>query len=119
MKFLHNDPLLKDRRRELRRNQTEAEKAFWANVRCRQFHGMRFLRQYSVGPYILDFYCPSLKLAVELDGGHHNRPENLDYDEARSAYLAAYGVEVQRFWNHDVMKNIQGVLAKLEEKLEH
>jgi hypothetical protein len=63
MKYLFNDPVLKHRRRELRENQTNAENAFWAHVRNRQFHGMRFLRQYSVGPYILDFYPPSQKAA--------------------------------------------------------
>ena len=117
MKFLHNDPTLKERRRELRRNQTEAEKAFWTHVRNSQFHGMRFFRQYSVGPYILDFYCPGLKLAVELDGGQHNLQENLEYDEARSEFLEANGITVLRFWNHDVLLNVQSVLAKVEEKI--
>ena len=74
MKFLRNDPALKERRRELRQNQTDAERAFWARVRNRQFFGMRFFRQFSVGPYVLDFYCPALQLAVELDGGRITRP---------------------------------------------
>jgi len=117
MKFLNNDPLLKNRRRELRLNQTEAEKSFWAHIRNRQFHGKRFFRQYSVGPYILDFYCPGLKLAVELDGGQHNQQENREYDEARSAYLEANGIDVLRFWNHDVLLDIQSVLARVEERV--
>ena len=117
MKFLRNDPELKDRRRELRRNQTEAEKAFWAHVRNRQFHGVRFFRQYSVGPYILDFYCSGLKLAVELDGGRHNLRENMVYDAARSDYLAANDIKVLRFWNHDVLMDIESVLARLEERI--
>ncbi len=77
---LRNDPALKQRRRELRRNQTDAEKSFWANVRNKQFFGLKFFRQYSIGPYILDFYCPALKLAVELDGGQHLQCENQEYD---------------------------------------
>jgi len=117
MKFLHNDPALKDRRRELRRNQTEAEKALWAHVRNRQFHGMRFFRQFSVGLYILDFFCPGSNLAVELDGGQHNQQENMEYDAARSEYLEANGIAVLRFWNNDVLLNIESVLAKLEEKI--
>ena len=96
MKFIRNDPLLKQRRRELRRNQTEAEKTFWARVRNRQFYRMRFFRQYSVGPYIVDFYCPKLKLAIELDGGQHARNDNLESDAARSAYLKAQGIDVMR-----------------------
>ena len=62
MRFLRNDPTLKQRRRELRRNQSDAERAFWAKVRDKQFFGMKFFRQYSVGPYILDFYCPTSPL---------------------------------------------------------
>ncbi|ABQ28261.1 endonuclease domain-containing protein [Geotalea uraniireducens] len=117
MKFLRNDPSLKERRRELRRNQTEAEKIFWAHVRNGQFHGLKFFRQYSVGPYILDFYSPFNKLAVELDGGQHNQAEIREYDAARSEYLNAHGIEVLRFWNHDVLLDVQSVLSRVEEKL--
>ncbi len=103
MKFTLNNPTLKQRRQELRCNQTDAEKAFWKKIRNRQFHGIRFCRQYSVGPYILDFYCPSLKLAIELDGGQHTHDDNQDYDAARSSYLKAHRIEVMRFWNHEVL----------------
>jgi len=113
MKFLRNDPTLKPRRRELRRNQTEAEKALWVHLRNMRFHGMKFFRQYSIGPYILDFYSPTLKLAIELDGGQHNQPENKEYDSARSEYLKAQGVEVTRFWDNEVLHDIQSVLAGL------
>jgi len=117
MKFLRNDPTLKQRRRELRRNQTEAEKTLWAQLRNKQFYRMKFFRQYSIGPYILDFYCPTIKLAVELDGGQHNQCENKEYDAVRSQYLKAQGIEVVRFWNHEVLLDIQSVLAGLALKL--
>ena len=119
MKFLRNDPALKQRRQELRINQTKAEKTFWAHVRNRQFYGMRFFRQYSVGPYILDFYCPALKLAVELDGGQHTESENREreYDVARSEYLKARHIEVMRFWNHEVLLDAGSILMKLREKV--
>ena len=117
MKFLRNDPTLKPRRRELRRNETDAEKVLWAHLRSKQFHGMKFFRQYSKGPYILDFYCPTAKLAVELDGGQHNQYENKQYDESRSEYLKAQGIEVTRFWNHEVLLDIQSVLAGLALKV--
>lgn len=117
MKFIRNDPLLKQRRRELRRNQTEAEKAFWARVRNRQFYRMRFFRQYSVGPYIVDFYCPKLKLAIELDGGQHARDDNLEYDAARSAYLKAQGIDVIRFWNHEALHDMESVLVQMAKKI--
>ena len=76
---------------------------------------MRFFRQYSIGPYILDFYCPAMKLAIELDGGQHNQCENKEYDAARSDYLKAQGIEVIRFWNHEVLLDMQSVLTRLTE----
>jgi very-short-patch-repair endonuclease len=78
---------------------------------------MRFFRQYSIGPDILDFYCPTLKLAVELDGGQHNECENREYDDARSEYLRAQDIEVMRFWNHDILTNINSILSKLAERI--
>lgn len=117
MNFLKNDPILKDRRRELRRNQTDAERAFWAKIRNKQFLGMKFFRQYSFGSYILDFYCPEKKLAVELDGGQHNQPEDREYDAVRTNYLNAHGVEVVRLWNNEVLGEMDGVLACLELKV--
>ena len=113
MKFLRNDPTLKQRRRELRRDQSDAEKALWAKVRNKQFFGIKFFRQYSIGPYILDFYCPMVKLAVELDGGQHNQTDNIEYDTARSEYLKAQGIDVIRFWDNEVLLDIEGVLSKL------
>jgi len=115
MNFLKNDPYLKDRRRKLRRGQTAAEKAFWERVRNGQFHGLKFFRQYSVGPYILDFYCPARKIAVELDGGQHNLPDGREYDAERTAYLSGHGIEVVRFWNNEVLQEMEGVLMKLEQ----
>ena len=117
MKFLRNDPTLKQRRRELRRNQTNAEMALWAKVRNKQFFGMRFFRQYSIGPYILDFYCPTVKLAVELDGGQHNQSDNREYDAGRSEYLKAQGIDVMRFWDNEVLLDVQNVLSKLALKV--
>jgi very-short-patch-repair endonuclease len=74
---------------------------------------MKFFRQYSIGPYILDSYCPTLKLAVELDGGQHNQCENKEYDSTRSEYLKVQEIDVIRFWNHEVLLDVQSVLAEL------
>ena len=117
MKFIRNDPSLKHRRMELRRNQTDAEKLFWMRIRNRQFYGMKFFRQYSTGPYILDFYCPKLKLAIELDGGQHTHEDNLEYDAERSAYLKSQGIDVIRFWNHEVLQDTDNVLAMIAQKI--
>lgn len=116
MKYLHNDPTLKHRRRALRKNQTDAEKALWAHLRNKQFHGLRFFRQYSIGSYILDFYCPSIKVAIELDGGQHNETGGKAYDALRSEYLKDKGINVLRFWNNEVLLNMDGILYKVEEK---
>lgn len=78
---------------------------------------MKFFRQYSIGPYILDFYCPTLKLAIELDGGQHNQFKNKKYDGARSEYLKAQGVDVIRFWDNEVLIDMQSVLAELAIKV--
>jgi very-short-patch-repair endonuclease len=117
MKFLRNDPVLKQRRRELRRNQSDAERALWAKLRSRQLLGMKFFRQYSIGPYILDFYCPTVKLAVELDGGQHNQSDNKEHDASRSDFLKAQGIDVMRFWDNEVLFDIQSVLSTLALKV--
>jgi very-short-patch-repair endonuclease len=117
MKPLRNAPALKQRRRELRLNQTEAEKALWKHLRNKQLYGVKFFRQFSVGPYILDFYCPQLRLAIELDGGQHTEEDAREYDAARSAYLQAQGIDVMRFWNHDVLNQTESVLRKIFEKV--
>ncbi|MBI5056378.1 MAG: endonuclease domain-containing protein [Nitrospirae bacterium] len=117
MKFIRNNPTFKERRQELRRNQTDAEKILWYQLRNKRFHGTKFFRQYSVGAYILDFYSPELSLAIELDGGQHAEKEKQEYDEARSDYLKGHRIEVIRFWNNEVLQNIEGVLHKIEEKI--
>jgi very-short-patch-repair endonuclease len=89
----------------------------WAKIRNKQFLGMKFFRQYSIGPYILDFYCPTVKLAVELDGGQHNQSDKRERDVARSEYLKARGVDVMGFWNNEVLLDIQSVLSELALKV--
>jgi adenine-specific DNA-methyltransferase len=78
---------------------------------------MKFFRQYSTGPYILDFYCAKLKLAIELDGGQHTHEDNLEYDAERSAYLKSQGIDVIRFWNHEVLQDTDSVLAMIAQKI--
>lgn len=117
MDFVYNNPSLKKRRQELRRNQTEAEKALWRKLRNKQFYGFKFFRQYSIGMYILGFYCPTLKIAIELDGGQHAEKESHEYDELRSNYLKMQGIAVIRFWNNEVIQNMEGVLLKISERV--
>ncbi len=117
MRFVHNDPTLKKARRKLRNNPTDVEKHLWGHLRNKQFLGLKFFRQYSVGRYILDFYCPQLKLSIEFDGGQHVKKDYKRHDEERSEYLKAQKIQVIRFWNNDVMKNMEGVLYDIKEKV--
>ena len=98
----------RSRERELRRNQTEAERILWRQLRGRRLLGARFRRQHRVGPYFADFACPELWLVVELDGSQHL--EQVAYDSTRSNYLAAVGYRVLRFWNDDVIARTEEVL---------
>ena len=101
--------------RELRINATDAERRLWSKLRLRQLEGARFRRQHPIGPYIVDFICLEQKLVIELDGGQH--ADAVEYDEARTAWLAASGYHVLRFWNNEVLRNIAGVLEAILEAL--
>jgi very-short-patch-repair endonuclease len=105
------------RSRGLRREMTEAEKKLWRNLRGRRFEGAKFRRQYPVTGYILDFYCPERKLAIELDGNEHALQEHAVYDRKRDERLEERGIAVLRFASADVMKNMAGVLEKILEVL--
>jgi very-short-patch-repair endonuclease len=105
----NNLPNLKPNRIALRKNYTDAELFLWTKLRYRQL-GVKFRRQHSIGPYVLDFYCPEKRLAIELDGGQHNSEEIKIYDDERTIYLRSFGVKVLRFWNNDVLKSSKEVL---------
>jgi len=94
--------------RKLRVDATDVERRLWQKLRGAQIDGASFRRQHPAGRYILDFYCPSLQLAVELDGGQH--AQSVQQDRVRDEWLAQRGVTVLRFWNSDVTQNIAGVL---------
>lgn len=115
MRFVINNPSLKNRRRRLRKKQTDAEYKLWQRLRNRQIQGFKFYRQYSVGSYILDFYCPQKKLVIELDGSQHLAAQK--YDEARTASLEQFGITVIRFWDDTVLKETDLVVEVIWEKL--
>ena len=100
------------RARQLRGNMTDAEKQLWRALRRDQLNGLHFRRQHPVGPFTLDFYCPSLRLAVEVDGGRHAE-QRKQADDRRTHWLAEKGVVVIRYWNNDVLSNLPGVLSDL------
>ena len=105
--------VMTQRARHLRKVMTDVEKKLWWKLRREQLADLNFRRQHPIGPYVLDFYCPSIQLAVELDGGQHNFSSAQNKDERRTAWLNEKGVTVLRFWNNDVMGNMDGVLSEI------
>lgn len=101
------------RAKALRSSMTDAEKLLWSHLRAGQLEGAKFVRQHPVGPYIVDFAARSVRLIVEVDGGQHGT----EADAARTAHLHASGYQVTRFWNHDVLGNIEGVLETIRREL--
>ena len=94
---------------------TDAERALWSNLRRKQLNDRIFYRQKNIGSYIVDFYCPSAKLIIELDGGQHYSAKGREKDEARDKFLVNLGFKVLRFSDLDVLKDMDGVLAVLYE----
>jgi very-short-patch-repair endonuclease len=101
------------RRRQLRRNATDAEAALWRHLRGRRFASFKFRRQHPYGPFILDFFCAQRRLAVELDGGQHFEPEAQRYDARRTGFLAAHRIAVLRFPTDLVFRQPEDVLAAI------
>ena len=101
--------------RALRRQMTEAEKVMWSKLRDRRLDGVKFKRQKPIAGYIVDFVALDLNLIVEIDGGQH--AERVEEDAARTKVLEESGYHVIRFWNHDVVGNMEGVLEALIQEL--
>ena len=107
---------LTDLAKQLRRNQTEVEKRLWYRLRARQIGGYKFRRQHQIGNFIADFVCPERMLIVEIDGGQHS--EQVQRDSARTTALFSMGYRVLRFWNNEVVENIEAVLEVIRLALE-
>lgn len=114
MRFMHDNRIMRDRRRELRKNSTKAEGLMWFELRNNKL-GAKFKRQHSIGGYIADFYCQKYKLIIELDGDIHNTHEAKEYDEIREDYLKEQDYRVLRFSNKEVEENMENVLQKIKE----
>jgi len=114
---IHNKPQLKSVRKELRNESTPAEKKLWCALQHSQLDGYKFRRQHSVGFYILDFYCPSKKLAIEVDGDSHFTDDAMAYDKERTAFLNALNIRVLRFLNTDVYNNLDAVRERILEEI--
>jgi len=96
----------------LRRNSTPQEIILWSQSKSKQL-GYKFRRQYSIGNYIVDFYCPEKNLIIEVDGWQHRKEVCGDYDIKRTRFLNSLGLEVLRFWNDEINRNLDGVISKI------
>ena len=99
--------------RQLRTTMTPAEHRLWERLRAKRFHDLSFRRQHPVGPFILDFWCPSCKLVIEVDGTIHDEVEQAQHDQLRSERLRNYGYTILRFRNEEVLAELPSVLARI------
>ena len=112
---ISNKYTLKKYRRKLRKSLTPAEAFFWLHLKNKQLDGRRFRRQFSLDDYILDFYCPSEKLAIELDGATHFTHRGAEKDKVRDSFLEANGIAVIRIENRDVFENTVHVIECIKQ----
>ena len=107
--------LPRDTARRLRVDQTEAEKKLWSRLRRHQMKGLQFRRQYSIGPFFADFVCVETKLIIEVDGSQH--ADQTVRDDSRSEFLRDAGYTVLRFWNYEVIGEIDQVVQRIADAL--
>jgi very-short-patch-repair endonuclease len=98
------------KRQYLRKNMTKAEIILWSKLKGKQLNGLKFRRQYGINNYVVDFYCPELRLVIEVDGDVHCYNSRITYDKQRQKDIEALGIKVLRYTNIDVIKNLEGVL---------
>lgn len=110
---LHNKEIFKELRRSLRNNATPAEKRLWMCLKDSQLDGRKFRRQHGFGKYVMDFYCPSERLCVELDGETHDSEDARAHDEERTDFLQKHFIRVIRFRNEEVYDNVDSVLERI------
>ncbi|HEV2495987.1 MAG TPA: endonuclease domain-containing protein [Terriglobia bacterium] len=114
---IHNRKALKPLRRDLRNSLTSAEVVLWKNLQRSQLAGRKFRRQHSIGNYVVDFYCPQYRLAVELDGQKHFNSMAAERDLVRTRFLEGLHMRVLRFENRAVFENLGAVLETIKQHL--
>ena len=112
---IYNKHSEKEKRQRLRHEMPKAEVILWSKLKGHHLNGLKFRRQYSVGPYVIDFYCKDLKLAIEVDGDSHFSDEAQRYDRQREEFIGFFGIRFLRFTNPEVYQNLDGVLMKIKE----
>ena len=107
------------KRQYLRNNMTKAEIVLWSKLKGKQLNGLKFRRQHGINNYVVDFYCPELKLAIKIDGDVHAYNSRISYDKQRQKEIEALGIKVLRYTNNDVIQNIKGVLYDIVQTTPH
>jgi very-short-patch-repair endonuclease len=113
--FNHQSQL--EKRRLLRNNMTKAEGLLWAEIRNKKVEGAKFRRQSSIGSYVVDFYCPKLRLAIEVDGATHNTEDEKEYDKDRQTEIEQLSIEFLRFTNDRIYKDMVNVIEEIRAKV--
>ena len=111
--YIHNERDQKLLRQTLRNNATSAEAILWRALKGKQVEGLKFRRQFGVGPYVIDFYCPEIRLGIELDGGVHKTSYTNEYDEMRTKFLNENRIRILRFDNEVVYNNVEGIIEAI------
>jgi len=104
-----------EKRKRLRNNMPEAERVLWNHIRNKKLGGLRFRRQVGIGEYIVDFYCPQLRIVLELDGDSHFTKEAVVYDNERNAYMESLGLHVIRYTNDRIKYDLERVIEELKQ----
>ncbi|MFD2542018.1 endonuclease domain-containing protein [Lacinutrix gracilariae] len=112
---LHNKKEFQERRKQLRKNLTPTEAFLWSKLKSRQLNNKRFTKQHGIGSYIVDFYCASEKLVIELDGDVHNNPIAQEYDKKRTLFIENKGYKLIRFENKMVFDHLPSVLKEIQD----
>jgi len=112
--YIHNEASQKLLRQSLRNNATSSEAILWRALKGKQIDGLKFRRQFGVGPYVIDFYCPEIRLGIELDGGVHKTSYTNEYDEMRTMFLNENRIRVMRFDNEVVYNNVEGIIEAIK-----
>ena len=117
MTIHYNKESEKANRKKLRRNSTQAEQILWECLKDRKFLGLKFKRQFSIDHFVLDFYCPKIKFAIELDGAVHLDDRVRNHDENRDGFLSAFGIKILRIKNEMVINNINKILELIKKNI--
>ena len=117
--IIYNKKLEKNKRKLLRSSLRLPEILLWHQIKGKKIKGFKFRRQYGIDRFVVDFYCPEIKLAIEVDGNSHFMDNKTEcYDKSRQEFIESYGIDFLRFTNSEVLKNLGGVVDKIEEVLD-